>query len=132
MELEPKGGRSTGRFSRIIDVDQVVRKIMQSGVPAGIEGGVAGGLLGNALMSRKGGKLGKKVLGYGAFAAVGGLAYVAWKNYRKNGEYAAASVPASADSALDAQLDREIDALSCVALTARRGHSGPASAGRLD
>ncbi|MEQ9490483.1 MAG: DUF533 domain-containing protein [Alphaproteobacteria bacterium] len=56
-----------------------------SGFPGGLAGGAAaGGLVALMLGSKKARKLGGKALTYGGMAAVGGLAYKAYSDYRKS------------------------------------------------
>ena len=47
-------------------------------------GTAAAGVLSQVLKSRKGRRIGGKLLKVGAVAAIGGLAYAAWKNYQQN------------------------------------------------
>lgn len=56
-----------------------------SGFPGGLAGGAAaGGLVALMLGSKKARKFGGKALTYGGMAAVGGLAYKAYSNYKQN------------------------------------------------
>lgn len=56
-----------------------------SGFPGGLAGGAAaGGLVALMLGSKKARKMGGKALTYGGMAAVGGLAYKAYSNYKQN------------------------------------------------
>ena len=56
-----------------------------SGFPGGLAGGAAaGGIVALMLGSKKARKIGGKALTYGGMAAVGGLAYKAYSDYRKN------------------------------------------------
>lgn len=71
-----------------------------SGLPGGL-GGLTGGLAGGGVIamllgSKKGRKLGKKMLGYGGAAVLGGLAFKAWKDWseqRPPAQPTAGSVP---------------------------------------
>ncbi|MBK5922791.1 hypothetical protein CCR90_03150 [Rhodovulum sulfidophilum] len=56
-----------------------------SALPGGLAGGAAaGGLVALLLGSKKARKLGGKALSYGGMAAVGGLAYKAWRDWQQN------------------------------------------------
>jgi len=56
-----------------------------SGMPGGLAGGAAaGGLVALMLGTKTGRKMGGKALKYGGIAAVGGLAYMAYRNYKTN------------------------------------------------
>ncbi|ARC89559.1 tellurite resistance TerB family protein [Rhodovulum sp. MB263] len=56
-----------------------------STLPGGLAGGAAaGGLVALLLGSKKARKLGGKALTYGGMAAVGGLAYKAWRDWQQN------------------------------------------------
>lgn len=58
----------------MVDTDRLLRNALG--------GGAAAGLLSQVLRSRKGRRMGTKLLKVGAVAAIGGLAYAAWKNYQ--------------------------------------------------
>lgn len=66
------------------DLQKLVSGLSQSGALNGFLGGVAGGGLTSMVASKKGRKIGKKALKYGALAAVGGLAWKAYKQYSAN------------------------------------------------
>ena len=60
-------------------------KGLMSNIPGGLAGGAAaGGAVALLLGSKKARKIGGKALTYGGMAAVGALAYSAWKNYKSN------------------------------------------------
>lgn len=69
--------------------DRILSQILSSGAAAGVAGGLASGLL----TSKAGRKLGKKALRLGGLAAVGGLAYVAWRRYQQTGARAERLTP---------------------------------------
>ncbi|MDM7859907.1 tellurite resistance TerB family protein [Alteromonas sp. ASW11-36] len=66
------------------DLQKLVGGLSKSGALSGFLGGVAGGGLTSMVTSKKGRKAGGKVLKYGALAAVGGLAWKAYKQYSAN------------------------------------------------
>ena len=80
-----------------MDVDRLLGKLLGSKTATFAGGALAGGLAGSMLSGKTGRKVGKKVLKYGALAAVGGLAYAAWKshNEKKSGGASAAAAPAA-------------------------------------
>lgn len=63
------------------DLQKLVGSLNKSGALSGFLGGVAGGGLTSLATSKSGRKTGKKALKYGALAAVGGLAWKAYKQY---------------------------------------------------
>ena len=74
------------------DLQKLVGGLSKSGALHGFLGGVAGGGLTSMVTSKKGRKTGKKALKYGALAAVGGLAWKAYKQYSANQGQTASSV----------------------------------------
>lgn len=64
------------------DLNQLVSSLSSRGVVSGFAGGLAGTALAGALSGKKGRKLAGSALKVGAIAAVGGLAYTAYKRYR--------------------------------------------------
>lgn len=78
--------------------NKLLGQLMGSGAAGGFAGGLAGGLASNMLTSKSGRKMGKKALKMGGIAAVGALAYAAYKNYSEgqtsvSSQTAAASPP---------------------------------------
>ena len=72
-------------------------KQMANNVPGGLVGGAAaGGAVALLLGSKKARKIGGKALTYGGMAAVGALAYSAWKNHKAN---QAGQTPPAAEAA---------------------------------
>lgn len=67
----------------MIDVNKILGGILDSPAKQGFAGGLAGGVLGGALTSKSGRKMGKKAVKYGAVAAVGALAYNAWRKHQE-------------------------------------------------
>ncbi len=70
-------------------IDKAVNTAKSGSMPGGMLGGVAaGGLAALLLTNKKARKMGGKALKYGGMAAVGGLAYKAWRDH-KEGQTAA-------------------------------------------
>ncbi len=67
----------------VVDFNKILSGLTQSGVAAGLAGGVAGGALTSALSSKKGRKTASTLLKLGGVAAVGGLAWNAYRNYQE-------------------------------------------------
>lgn len=65
----------------MVDMNKLLGSVLSSGAAKGFAGGMAGGVAGNMLTSKSGRKLGKKALKLGGIAAVGALAYTAYKRY---------------------------------------------------
>jgi uncharacterized membrane protein YebE (DUF533 family) len=63
------------------NLNGILDKVLASGATTGLASGLAGGLAGSFLMSKKGRKIGKSALKVGGVAAVGALAYTAYKKY---------------------------------------------------
>ena len=84
------------------DLNKLVSSLSSGGVVSGFAGGLAGTALAGALTGKKGRKLAGSALKVGAVAAVGGLAYTAYKRYRNNnpatetGQQPASAAPAAA------------------------------------
>ena len=64
----------------MFNADKILSQLMGNPAAAGFAGGVAGGML----TSKKGRKMGKKALKYGGIAAIGALAYNAYRNHQQN------------------------------------------------
>lgn len=69
----------------MVDINKLVGLVTGSGVGAGLAGGVAGGALVSALTSKSGRKAAKSVAQIGGLAAVGALAWNAYKKYQGDG-----------------------------------------------
>jgi uncharacterized membrane protein YebE (DUF533 family) len=67
---------------RETDASRLLAEILGGGAGGAFAGGLAGGLASGLLTSKAGRKLGKKALELGGLAAVGGLAYAAWRRHR--------------------------------------------------
>lgn len=66
-------------------IDKAVTTAKSGSLPGGLLGGVAaGGLAAMLLTNKKARKVGGKAIKYGGVAAVGGIAYKAWSNYKEN------------------------------------------------
>ncbi len=59
----------------------ILDKVLASSATTGLVSGLAGGLAGSFLMSKKGRKIGKSAMKVGGVAAMGALAYSAYKKY---------------------------------------------------
>jgi len=71
-------------------INKAVDTAKSSNVPSGALGGIAaGGLTALLLSNKKARKMGGKALKYGGMAAVGGLAYKAWRDHQDNQPIAA-------------------------------------------
>lgn len=79
------------------DFEKIVSGLSKSGVLTGAAGGVAGSVLTGVLMGNKSTKkMGKKALQVGAMAAIGGLAWKAYKHYSDNKTSATVQQPQTA------------------------------------
>lgn len=67
-----------------MDLNRIINGLASSGIGGGLAGGVAGGALLSALASKRGKKTAKTLLQAGGLAAVGGLAWKAYKNYQQS------------------------------------------------
>lgn len=66
-------------------IDKAVNTAKSGNLPGGMLGGVAaGGLTALLLSNKKARKMGGKALTYGGMAAVGGMAYKAWRDHQDN------------------------------------------------
>lgn len=82
-------------------IDKAVQTARSGSMPGGLVGGVAaGGLAALLLSNKKARKMGGKALAYGGMAAVGGLAYKAWRDHK---DAQSNSPPPSADARMDAE-----------------------------
>ena len=70
------------------DLQNLVGSLNKSGALSGFLGGVAGGGLTSLVSGKKSKKTGKKAVKYGALAAVGGLAWKAYKEYSEQNKAA--------------------------------------------
>lgn len=83
------------------DMNKLLGQLLGSGAATGLAGGLAGGLASSMLTGKKGRKLGKKALKLGGIAAVGALAYTAYKRY-VNSQGTTPGVPSDATNLLPA------------------------------
>lgn len=67
-------------------IDSLLSGLKNSGVTSGLAGGMAGGLLAGALASKKGRKHLGTAVKVGGVAALGGLAYKAYQNYKETNQ----------------------------------------------
>ena len=77
-----------------MNFESMLKKFSDSGASSGLATGLLGGLAGSLLMTKGGRKFGKNALKVGGVAAVGALAYSAYKNYT-NKQNAAPSIDES-------------------------------------
>ncbi len=75
------------------DLNKILEQFMGSGAAGGFAGGLAGGLTSSMLTSKKGRKLGKKALKMGGIAAVGAMAYGAYRKYSSSKSGTTQSLP---------------------------------------
>ena len=85
---------------------------------------LAGGALGLLLGSKKGRKLGGKVLTYGGMAAVGLVAYKAYSNWQKNNQQQQNHTPATIDrvSETEAEVHSKAILIAVIAAAKSDGH----------
>ncbi|MFK8020749.1 MAG: tellurite resistance TerB family protein [Pseudomonadales bacterium] len=67
-----------------MNLNKVFNAVSSSGLSAGLAGGAAGGLLTAAITTKGGKKMAKNALQLGGIAAIGGLAWNAYKSYQAN------------------------------------------------
>ncbi|MDJ0919360.1 MAG: tellurite resistance TerB family protein [Woeseiaceae bacterium] len=82
-----------------MDFNKIVKGLSSSGAVSGFAGGLAGSALVGAVSGKKGRKMAKGALKVGALAAVGGLAYKAYSNYKQQNSSGSAPVAASGQAA---------------------------------
>lgn len=85
---------------------------------------LAGGALGLLLGSKKGRKLGGKVLTYGGMAALGVVAYKAFSNWQQNSQQSSAAAPATIDrvSQDEAEVHSKAILIAVIAAAKSDGH----------
>lgn len=67
----------------MLDFNQVIQGLSRSGALSGFAGGLAGTAVAGSLMGKKGRKVARSALKVGGIAAVGGLAYAAYRQYQQ-------------------------------------------------
>lgn len=82
------------------DVNKLLGQLLGSSTAKGLAGGLAGGLATSMLSKKSARKLGKNALKLGGVAAVGALAYTAYKRYNTN-QTASGQLPSSAPAQPD-------------------------------
>lgn len=82
----------------MVDFNKMLGSLNKSGISKGLLGGLAGGAVAGGLMTKGGRKTAKKALKYGGIAAVGGLAWQAYKNYQANQNTSTATQQAPAQT----------------------------------
>ena len=68
----------------MVDVNRLLGSLLSSGAAGGFAGGLAGGLASNMISGKSVKKLGSSALKLGGVAAVGALAYTAYRRYNNN------------------------------------------------
>jgi len=68
----------------VVDINKLAGSFLSGGLGTGLAGGVAGGALVSALTSKSGRKAAKSVAQIGGLAAVGALAWTAYKKFQGN------------------------------------------------
>jgi uncharacterized membrane protein YebE (DUF533 family) len=68
----------------VVDINKLAGSFLSGGAATGLAGGVAGGALVSALTTKSGRKAAKSVAKIGGLAAVGALAWSAYKKYQGN------------------------------------------------
>ncbi|MGB0847843.1 MAG: tellurite resistance TerB family protein [Thiolinea sp.] len=66
------------------DIDKLLGQLLSSSTAKGLAGGLAGGMASKMVSKKAARKLGKNALKLGGVAAVGALAYTAYKRYNNN------------------------------------------------
>ena len=87
------------------NLNGILDKLLSSNVGTGMASGLAGGMSGSLLMSKKGRKFGKSALKVGGVAAVGALAYSAYKKYADKQNTPSADIPSHAQTSEPLQLN---------------------------
>ncbi len=87
----------------MIDVNNMLKKLTSSPAAKGFLGGIAGGAATSALTSKKGRKGATKLLKYGGVAAVGAIAWKAYKQYSTNKQFDQQQYQANGSAALQQQ-----------------------------
>ncbi|TQV76758.1 tellurite resistance TerB family protein [Aliikangiella marina] len=77
----------------MVDFKKILNGLSSSDVSKGFLGGLAGGAVSGALTSKKGRKGAKKLIKYGGLAAVGALAWNAYKQYNQNQSNPQSGIP---------------------------------------
>ncbi len=90
-----------------MNLNNLVQGLSKSGAVSGFAGGLAGSALVGAVSGKKGRKMAKGALKVGALAAVGGLAYTAYQQYRQNNAGGQASGSAAATVAAAPAITQE-------------------------
>ncbi len=85
-----------------MNLNNLVQGLSKSGAVSGFAGGLAGSALVGAVSGKKGRKMAKGALKVGALAAVGGLAYSAYQQYRQNNAPAGGQAAGSAATSVAA------------------------------
>lgn len=79
----------------MVDVNKLLGSFLSSGAASGFAGGLAGGMASKMISGKAVKKMGSSALKLGGVAAVGALAYTAYKRYNNSQGIASADVPAT-------------------------------------
>jgi uncharacterized membrane protein YebE (DUF533 family) len=79
----------------MVDVNKLLGSFLSSGAASGFAGGLAGGMASKMISGKAVKKMGSSALKLGGVAAVGALAYTAYKRYNASQEAAPAEIPAT-------------------------------------
>jgi uncharacterized membrane protein YebE (DUF533 family) len=94
----------TLEFITMVDVNKLLGSFLSSGAASGFAGGLAGGMASKMISGKAVKKMGSSALKLGGVAAVGALAYTAYKRYNASQAAAPAEIPAT-ETATDKLLD---------------------------
>ena len=86
------------------DINKLLGQLLSSGAATGLAGGLAGGLATGMMSKKTKKKIGKTALTAGGIAAVGALAFTAYKQYNKQGNDGGTALPAAKTPAKDLEL----------------------------
>jgi uncharacterized membrane protein YebE (DUF533 family) len=94
----------TLEFITMVDVNKLLGSFLSSGAASGFAGGLAGGMASKMISGKAVKKMGSSALKLGGVAAVGALAYTAYKRYNASQSVAPSEIPAT-ETATDKLLD---------------------------
>ena len=88
----------------MVDVNKLLGSFLSSGAATGFAGGLAGGMASKMISGKSVKKMGSNALKLGGVAAVGALAYTAYKRYNNNQENNQGAAPAEVQTVATATL----------------------------
>ena len=88
----------------MVDVKKLLGSFLSSGAATGFAGGLAGGMASKMISGKSVKKMGSNALKLGGVAAVGALAYTAYKRYNNNQENNQGAAPAEVQTVATATL----------------------------